>query len=151
MTALLLAPALLYASWLGTAGRLPVGSDHGAMHRASIRRSPTLRQQPADAIIYDRSLGWHYDFYLFDVPQERRWWGSGWKLADDVAQTARTEPARTRWVVLPDWKLPPSRSCTCRLPAEGWPWLRFSVSTGRTTHARLPFIGSPRSAAEVTP
>ena len=35
-----------------------------------------LRKQPADAVIYDRWLGWHYDYYLFDAPQERRWWGS---------------------------------------------------------------------------
>ena len=81
VAALLLAPALLYACWLGAAGRLPVGSDHGA-YAGLDQAIATLRKQPADAIIYDRWLGWHYDFYLFDAPQERRWWGSGWKLAD---------------------------------------------------------------------
>ena len=100
---LLLVPALLYASWLGTAGRLPVGSDHGA-YTGLDQAIATLRAQPADTIIYDRWLGWHYDFYLFDAPQERRWWGSGWKLADDAAHTARTEPERAQWVVLPDWE-----------------------------------------------
>ena len=103
VAALLLAPALLYASWLGAAGRLPVGSDHGAY--AGLNQAVALlRKQPADAIIYDRWLGWHYDFYLFDAPQERRWWGSGWKLADDAADIARTEPERGQWVVLPDWE-----------------------------------------------
>ncbi len=100
---LVLVPALLYASWLGAAGRLPVGSDHGA-YTGLDQAIATLRKQPADAIIYDRWLGWHYDFYLFDAPQERRWWGSGWKLADDAAHTARTEPDRAQWVVLPDWE-----------------------------------------------
>jgi len=100
---LLLMPALLYASWLGAAGRLPVGSDHGA-YAGLDRVVALLRQQPADAVIYDRWLGWHYDFYLFDAPQERRWWGSGWKLADDAADTARSEPEREQWVVLPDWE-----------------------------------------------
>ena len=103
VAALLLAPVLLYACWLGTSGRLPTGSDHGA-YAGLDQVIATLRQQPADAIIYDRWLGWHYDFYLFDVPQERRWWGSGWKLADDVAHTARAEPKRGQWVVLPNWE-----------------------------------------------
>ena len=102
-TLLVLVPALLYASWLGAAGRLPVGSDHGA-YAGLDQVIATLRKKPADAIIYDRWLGWHYDFYLFDAPQERRWWGSGWKLAGDAADTARIEPARAQWVVLPDWE-----------------------------------------------
>ena len=76
VAALLLAPALLYASWLGAAGRLPVGGDHGA-YAGLDQAVALLRKQPADAVIYDRWLGWHYDFYLFDAPQERRWWGSG--------------------------------------------------------------------------
>ena len=100
---LVLVPALLYASWLGAAGRLPVGSDHGA-YAGLDQAVALLRKQPADAIIYDRWLGWHYDFYLFDAPQERRWWGSGWKLADDAAHTAQAEPKRGQWVVLPDWE-----------------------------------------------
>ena len=100
---LVLVPALLYSAWLGAAGRLPAGSNHGA-YAGLDQVIATLRQQPADAIIYDRWLGWHYDFYLFDAPQERRWWGSGWKLADDAAHTARTEPERGQWVVLPDWE-----------------------------------------------
>ena len=82
---------LLYASWLGAAGRLPVGSDHG-VYAGLDQAVAMLRKQPADAVIYHRWLSWHYDFYLFDAPQERRWWGSGWKLADDAARTARTEP-----------------------------------------------------------
>ena len=100
---LVLVPALIYASWLGAAGRLPVGSDHSA-YAGLDQAVALLRKQPADAVIYHRWLGWHYDFYLFDAPQERRWWGSGWKLADDAAHTARTEPARAQWVVLPDWE-----------------------------------------------
>jgi len=100
---LLLVPALLYASWLGAAGRLPVGSDHGAY--AGLDQAITiLRKQAPDAVIYHRWLSWHYDFYLFDAPQERRWWGSGWKLAADAARTARTEPGRPQWVVLPAWE-----------------------------------------------
>jgi 4-amino-4-deoxy-L-arabinose transferase-like glycosyltransferase len=115
---LVLVPVLLYAAWLGAASRLPVGSDHGA-YAGLDQAIATLRKQPADAIIYDRWLGWHYDFYLFSAPQERRWWGSGWKLADDAADTARTEPARTQWVVLPDWETSAAEELQLPLASRG--------------------------------
>jgi hypothetical protein len=115
---LVLVPALLYASWLGAAGRLPVGSDHGA-YAGLDQVIATLRKQPTDAIIYDRWLGWHYDFYLFNAPQERRWWGSGWKLADDAADTARAEPERTQWVVLPDWETAAAEELQLPLASRG--------------------------------
>jgi hypothetical protein len=115
---LLLVPVLLYASWLGAAGRLPVGSDHGA-YAGLDQAIATLRKQPADAIIYDRWLGWHYDFYLFNAPQERRWWGSGWKLADDAAETARFEPERGQWVVLPDWETSAAEELHLPLASRG--------------------------------
>jgi hypothetical protein len=115
---LLLASALLYASWLGAAGRLPVGSDHGA-YAGLDQVIALLRKQPADAVIYHRWLSWHYDFYLFDAPQERRWWGSGWKLADDAARTARTQPDRPQWVVLPDWEMSASEELHLPLASRG--------------------------------
>ena len=90
VAALLSRPRCSMRAWLGAAGRLPVGSDHGA-YAGLDRLVATLRAQPADAVIYHRWLGWHYDFYLFDAPQERRWWGTGWKLADDAR---RTPPGR---------------------------------------------------------
>jgi hypothetical protein len=64
-------------------------------------------------------LGWHYDFYLFDAPQERRWWGSGWKLADDAAATARSEPGRPQWVVLPGWESSAAEELYLPLASKG--------------------------------
>jgi len=98
-----LALAIAYGSWLGVAGKIPVGSDHSA-YAGLDRVVALLRDQPANAVIYHRWLGWHYDFYLFDAPQERRWWGSGWKLADDAARTALAEPGRPQWLALPGWE-----------------------------------------------
>jgi len=92
-----------WAAWLGAAGRLPVGSDHGA-YAGLDDIAGFFRDQPDNAIIYDRWLGWHFDFYLFDAPQERRWWGSGWKLADDAARTWQESPDRPQWVILPGWR-----------------------------------------------
>jgi hypothetical protein len=92
-----------WSSWLGVSVRLPVGSDHGAYFGLD-RLSEYLATQPADAVIYHRWIGWHFDFYLFDAPQERRWWGSGWKLADDATAVYREAPNRSQWLVLPGWR-----------------------------------------------
>jgi hypothetical protein len=97
-----LAALLGWAAGLGATARLPVGSDHGA-YTGLDRIAAFLRAQDDDAIIYQRWLGWHFDFYLFDAPQERRWWGTGWKLAGDAAQVSRETPGRAQWVVLPGW------------------------------------------------
>lgn len=93
---------MAWAAGLGATARLPVGSDHGA-YTGLDRIAAFLRAQDDDAIIYQRWLGWHFDFYLFDAPQERRWWGTGWKLAGDAAQVSRETPGRAQWVVLPGW------------------------------------------------
>lgn len=95
---LLLAAALGYAAWLGAAGRIPVGSDRSAY--AGIQQvAATLRDQPDTTIIYHQSLGWYFDFYLFDAPQERRWYDTAAKLADDAAHTAETAPDRPQWLI----------------------------------------------------
>lgn len=89
--------------WGGVAaalGRFPVGSDHGAYAGVSTLAA-RLEELPTGDALYYHSLGWHYDFYLFDAPLERRWWGSAWKLADDAAKTAASEPRRGQWIVLP--------------------------------------------------
>ncbi len=94
---------LLSQARSGVTAAIPVGSDHGA-YTGLERVISELRIQPADAVIYHRWLGWHYDFYLYDAPQERRWWGNAWKLADDAARTANDEPWRSQWIALPGWE-----------------------------------------------
>lgn len=103
LSALGLAGTLVCAAWLGAAGRLPIGGDHGA-YSGLDQVVAVLRSQPANTVIYHRWLSWHYDYYLYDTPQERRWWDSGWKLAADAAGTARNEPDRPQWVALPAWE-----------------------------------------------
>ncbi len=98
-----LALALGWGAWLGVTARLPVGSDHGA-YTGLGRIATYLGRQAPDAVIYQRWLGWHFDFYLFDAPQERRWWGAAWKLADDAGRTHLETPGRTQWLVLPGWR-----------------------------------------------
>ncbi|OQA43882.1 MAG: hypothetical protein BWY52_01751 [Chloroflexi bacterium ADurb.Bin325] len=71
LPALALAIALTGAAALGVTGRLPIGSDHGA-YAGLPQVVAQLRRQPADAVIYQHALGWHFDYYLFDAPQESR-------------------------------------------------------------------------------
>ncbi len=94
---------LAWSAGLGATGRMPVGSDHGA-HSGIERVAALIRGQPANAILYHRSLGWHFDFYLFDAPQERRWWDSATKLAADASRTTQAEPPRSQWLVVPAWE-----------------------------------------------
>jgi 4-amino-4-deoxy-L-arabinose transferase-like glycosyltransferase len=94
---------LLAAGWQGATARIPVGSDHGAYFGLD-RIVAELCAQPADAIIYHQWIGWHYDYYLFDAPQERRWWDTAWKLADDADQTALSQPWRSQWLAIPGWE-----------------------------------------------
>jgi len=100
---------------MGLSGRLPVGSDHGAFDNLD-RVVAFVRSRPANALVYHHSLGWYFDFYLFDAPQERPWWENSWKLADlakRVASDGSANPAtgaglpgaglraqREQWLVL---------------------------------------------------
>jgi 4-amino-4-deoxy-L-arabinose transferase-like glycosyltransferase len=88
-----------WGSWLGVSGKLPVGSDHGAFDNLG-EVVAFVRERPPDARIYQHSLGWYFDFYLFDAPQERPWWENSLKLADLASQAARTSTAREQWLVL---------------------------------------------------
>ncbi len=113
-----LAGALGYGAWLGAAGRIPVGSDHGAY--AGIRQvADALRSQPDEAIFYHRSLGWYFDFYLFDTPQERRWYDTGQKLADDAARTMEQESGRPQWLIVTDSEVDATEALGPLLAARG--------------------------------
>jgi hypothetical protein len=114
--ALALAVALTGAAALGVTGRLPVGSDHGA-YAGLPQVVAHLRSQPADAIIYQHALGWHFDYYLFGAPQEHRWFGSGWQLADVAARMARQ--GRPQWLALPAFEQEWADAARLPLAARG--------------------------------
>jgi 4-amino-4-deoxy-L-arabinose transferase-like glycosyltransferase len=105
LAAVSVACLLGWASWMGAAGRLPVGSDHGAFDNLD-RIVAFTRSRPANARIYHHSLGWYFDFYLFDAPQEHPWWENGWKLADLASRIAHDDPRREQWLVLTGWEDP---------------------------------------------
>lgn len=118
VAAVALAAGIAHATWLGAAGRIPVGSDYGA-YRGIDRVAAALADLPDDAVIYYRSLGWHLDFYLFAGPQERRWYDGAQKLADDAGRTEHAEPGRPQWLALPAWETPAAEELRAPLAARG--------------------------------
>lgn len=118
LAAIALAALSAYTAWLGAAGHIPVGSDYGA-YRGVDRAAAALAALPPDTVIYYRSLGWHLDFYLFNAPQERRWYDTADKLADEAAATARARPTRPQWLVLPAWETPDAAALQAPLTAQG--------------------------------
>jgi 4-amino-4-deoxy-L-arabinose transferase-like glycosyltransferase len=100
-----LACLLIWAGWTGVSGRLPVGSDHGAFDSLD-RVVEFVRSRPSGALVYHHSLGWYFDFYLFDAPQQRPWWENSWKLADLASRTANAQAGREQWLVLTEGEDP---------------------------------------------
>ncbi len=121
---LALAPLLVYTSWLGATARIPVGSDHGAFAGVD-RVAAFVRTRPAEAIIYHHALGWYFDFYLFDAPQERRWYDAPARLTADARATVELEPGREQWLAVPDWESVTITEAEATLAAAG---LRLDVA-----------------------
>jgi hypothetical protein len=133
--AVLIAPA-----WAAAQGGLPVGGDHGDY--AGLRAAVAWLQNeaPPNAIIYHQSLGWHYQFYLFDRigpgGYDLRWFSSTVYLADNAAKT----PHRRKFVIQPDWA--PLRDAAVRLPRRGVQWVE-RLRSGRFTVYELVLASQP--------
>jgi hypothetical protein len=82
-----------------------VGSDHGAFDNLD-KVITFVRGRPPDALVYQHSLGWYFDFYLFDAPQQHTWWEDPWKLAELASRAARDGVQREQWLVLTVWEDP---------------------------------------------
>jgi 4-amino-4-deoxy-L-arabinose transferase-like glycosyltransferase len=110
--AVLLAMAMTWPAFQAAQGRLPIGGDHGAY--TGLDKVSVWLNARADAapVLYQRNLGWHFQFYLFDAVQagqvDLRWYPSAVYLADNAAKT----PHRPRYLVVADWS--PERN----LPAQ---------------------------------
>jgi hypothetical protein len=90
---------LLSSGFLAAAGRIPVGGDHGAYDGVE-EVVHFLHHLPVGAVLYDRWLSWHYDFYLFDATLFRAGFPSPAWLAADAAAFVDAAP---RYLVVPDW------------------------------------------------
>lgn len=116
----LLCAGLLHAAWQGAFGALPVGDARGFDGVAALA-SYLRASQPAGAVLYHHSLGWHYSFYLYGAPLELRWWETPAALAAMAAdgrqrpqlialpagqdeRGVRQELRRAGFELLPSWR-----------------------------------------------
>jgi hypothetical protein len=103
LLAALLVLALAWPAFAAAQGRLPIGGDHGAYSGLDEVAAWLNAHADAAPVVYQRNLGWHFQFYLFDALQsgraDLRWYPSSVALADNAAKT----PHRPRYLVIADW------------------------------------------------
>jgi hypothetical protein len=100
--------ALVMALLLPPAGRaaqghLPMGGDHGAYAGLPAALAWVRQQATEGGVIYHRTLGWHYQFYLAAElaagHYELRWFPHAVYLADNAGKT----PHRRKFWIEPVW------------------------------------------------
>jgi hypothetical protein len=79
--------------------RFPIGGDQGAYQGIETVADYFRGNVGAGATLYQRWLGWHLAFYMFNYPYDFQWYDSPQQLADHAAQA--TGP---RYLVAPSWK-----------------------------------------------
>ena len=95
--------SVLWGAGQATAARLPIGGDHGAYAGIEGVASYLQAQVPAHrGVLYQRWLGWHWNWYLWGGPEGRVYWSEPAMLLDDI----RTSPhGYSRYVVFPGWHI----------------------------------------------
>jgi len=79
--------------------RFPIGGDQGAYQGIETVADYFRGNVGAGATLYQRWLGWHLAFYMFNYPYDFQWYDSPQQLADHAAEV--TGP---RYLVAPSWK-----------------------------------------------
>jgi hypothetical protein len=79
--------------------RFPIGGDQGAYQGIETVADYFRGNVRAGATLYQRWLGWHLAFYMFNYPYDFQWYDSPRQLADHAAQLSGP-----RYLVAPSWK-----------------------------------------------
>jgi len=79
--------------------RFPIGGDQGAYQGIQTVADYFRGNVGAGATLYQRWLGWHLAFYMFNYPYDFQWYDLPQQLADHAAKV--TGP---RYLVAPSWK-----------------------------------------------
>jgi hypothetical protein len=79
--------------------RFPIGGDQGAYQGIETVADYFRGNVGAGATLYQRWLGWHLAFYMFNYPYDFQWYDSPQQLADHAAKVAGP-----RYLVAPSWK-----------------------------------------------
>jgi hypothetical protein len=79
--------------------RFAIGGDQGAYQGIETVADYFRGNVGAGATLYQRWLGWHLAFYMFNYPYDFQWYDSPQQLADHAAKVTGT-----RYLVAPSWK-----------------------------------------------
>ena len=97
-----LVAVLAWGAGQAVLARIPVGGDHGAY--AGIEQVASYLHQHVPAVrgvLYQRWLGWHWDWYLWDGPRGRVYWSDPAMIVADL----HADPlGYERYVVFPGWQ-----------------------------------------------
>ncbi len=100
--AILLISGLLLGAGRAAAAQIPVGGDHGAYAGLHSVADFLRTQTPAEhGVVYQRWLGWQWQWYLWDGPPQVYWADADMLLAD----VAGHRQGYTRFVVFPAWQM----------------------------------------------
>lgn len=81
--------------------RIPVGGDHGAYDGITTVASYLHEHVPDEGgVLYQRWLGWHWNWYLWDGPKGRVYWADPAMLVNDIRPHPR---GYIRYIVFPAW------------------------------------------------
>ncbi len=128
--------SLLWGAGQATAARIPIGGDHGAY--AGIEEVADYLQAHVPArrgVLYQRWLGWHWNWYLWDGPKGRVYWSDPAMLLDDI----RTSPdGYSRYVVFPGWHIDERAALEEALAADDFALVERLI-VNHPEHGRLQF------------
>ena len=79
--------------------RFPIGGDQGAYQGIETVADYFRGNVGAGATLYQRWLGWHLAFYMFNYPYDFQWYDSPRQLANHAAKVSGP-----RYLVAPSWK-----------------------------------------------
>jgi len=99
VVALFLAATLYRPAQDAANSRFPIGGDQGVYQGIEAVADYFRGNVGAGATLYQRWLGWHLAFYMFNYPYDFQWYDSPQQLADHAGQV--TGP---RYLVAPSWK-----------------------------------------------
>jgi len=92
----------------------PVGGDHGVFQGIDHVVSYFRGNVPEGSIVFHKWLGWHYSFYMFDLPLDFYYYPSDEFVLDAVGRLSTYE----KYVVFPSWES--SDELGALLTAGGW-------------------------------
>jgi hypothetical protein len=77
----------------------PVGGDHGAFQGIESVAHYFRANAAPGSIVFHKWLGWHYSFYLFDLPLDYYYYPDH----EFVLETSRRLPNLEKYIVFPSW------------------------------------------------